>query len=110
LLTGKYSPGSPLPKGMMRLGNRSIIEKIQPLISLMRDLGVKHNGKTPAQVAINWTLRKGTVPIVGAKNQRQAAENAGSYGWSLLEEEIHALDVASQGIQLSFPMSKIARA
>jgi aryl-alcohol dehydrogenase-like predicted oxidoreductase len=110
LLTGKYSPGSPLPKGMMRLGNRSIIEKIQPLIGLMRDLGVKHNGKTPAQVAINWTLRKGTVPIVGAKNQRQAAENAGSYGWSLLEEEIHALDVASQGIQLSFPMSKIARA
>jgi aryl-alcohol dehydrogenase-like predicted oxidoreductase len=110
LLTGKYSPGSPLPKGMMRLGNRSIIDRIQPLISLMRNVGAKHHGKTPAQVAINWALCKGTVPIVGAKNQRQAAENAGSFGWSLSVEEIRDLDVASQGIQLSFPMSKIARA
>ena len=71
---------------------------------------MKHKGKTPAQVAINWAVSKDTVPIVGAKNQRQAEENAGSYGWSLTDDEIRDLDLASQGIQLSFPMSKIARA
>jgi aryl-alcohol dehydrogenase-like predicted oxidoreductase len=109
LLTGKYAPGSPLPKGMMRLGNRSIIEDIQPLISLMREIGSKNEGKTPAQVAINWAISKGTVPIVGAKNERQAAENVGSFDWSLSQEDIIALDAASQGTQLSFPMSKIAR-
>ena len=31
----------------------------------MRDIGSAHGGKTPAQVAINWTMCKGAIPIVG---------------------------------------------
>lgn len=110
LLTGKYAPGSPLPQGMMRLGNRAIIARIQPLVSLLRAIGADHGGKTPAQVAINWVIRKGTVPIVGAKNARQAKENVASFGWTLSDEELQRLDNASRGIQLSFPLAKISRA
>lgn len=110
LLTGKYTPGSPLPKGMMRLGNQKIIEEIQPLISQMREIGNNYQSKTPAQIAINWAISKGTVPIVGAKNQRQAAENIESLGWSLSLEDVLSLDTASKRTQLSFPLSKIARA
>ena len=76
----------------------------------MREIGAKHEGKTPAQIAINWAIAKGTVPIVGAKNPHQATENVGSLGWSLSQEEINALESASKDIQLSFPMSKIALA
>jgi pyridoxine 4-dehydrogenase len=39
---------------------------------------------------------KGAVPIPGAKNARQAEENAGAAGWRLAPEEIAALDTASQ--------------
>jgi pyridoxine 4-dehydrogenase len=39
---------------------------------------------------------KGAVPIPGAKNARQAEENAGAAGWRLAPEEIATLDTASQ--------------
>ena len=32
----------------------------------------RNGGKTPAQVALNWLLCKGTIPIPGAKNAKQA--------------------------------------
>jgi aryl-alcohol dehydrogenase-like predicted oxidoreductase len=35
------------------------------------------DGDRTAQVAINWTICKGALPIPGAKNARQAKEAAG---------------------------------
>jgi diketogulonate reductase-like aldo/keto reductase len=61
----------------------------------MRQIGADHAGKTPAQVALNWTMRKGTFTIPGAKYQRQMEENAGALGWELTPEEMDALDEAS---------------
>jgi len=46
-------------------------------------------------VALNWLICKGAVPIPGAKNARQAQENAGALGWRLTDEEVAALDKAS---------------
>jgi aryl-alcohol dehydrogenase-like predicted oxidoreductase len=108
LLTGKYKPGNPLPKGMMRLGNKELIEKLQPLIALMREIGQDHGGKTPAQVAINWVICKDAIPIAGAKNARQALENLGALGWSLTKDQILALENASKDLQISFAMENIA--
>ncbi len=51
--------------------------------------------KTPAQVAINWCMCKGALPIPGVKNARQATEAAGALGWRLTPEEVRALDEAS---------------
>ncbi|OGO17327.1 MAG: hypothetical protein A2Z14_17455 [Chloroflexi bacterium RBG_16_48_8] len=104
LLTGKYTPGGLRPKGMMRLGSPKVVQRIQPLLEIMRQIGQDHGEKTPAQVAINWVLCKGALPLVGAKNARQAEENLGALGWQLTEEEVSALDEASQEIQISFPM------
>jgi aryl-alcohol dehydrogenase-like predicted oxidoreductase len=50
---------------------------------------------TNSQVALNWLICKGGVPIPGAKNAHQARENAGALGWRLTSEEVAALDVAS---------------
>jgi pyridoxine 4-dehydrogenase len=68
--------------------------KAQPLISLLKEIGTAHE-KTPAQIALNWTICKGTVPIPGAKNAKQAADNLGAMNWRLSPEEVAALDEAS---------------
>ncbi|MEM6530525.1 MAG: aldo/keto reductase, partial [Chloroflexota bacterium] len=69
---------------------------IQPLIQTIRDIGRAYTAdgvvKTPAQVAINWCICKGTMPIPGAKNAKQARQNIGAIGWRLSTEEIAALD------------------
>jgi aryl-alcohol dehydrogenase-like predicted oxidoreductase len=98
LLTGKYTPDNP-PPGLRRMRySRAYIKKAEPLIGLLREIGQAHSGKTPAQVALNWTIRKGTVPIPGAKNARQAQENIGATGWRLTADEVAALDQASDKI------------
>ncbi|NOX62442.1 MAG: aldo/keto reductase [Chloroflexi bacterium] len=95
LLTGKYSPQS-RPPGLRRLRfRRNMLERVQPLIALMREIGEGHGGKTPAQVALNWVICKGAIPIPGAKNAHQAEQNAGAMGWRLSSEEVAALDKAA---------------
>lgn len=94
LLTAKYTPDNP-PKGYRARQYKSdYLGKIQPLISLLRQIGAIHDGKTPAQVALNWTICKGTIPIPGAKNARQAQDNAGALGWRLTDAEVAMLDAA----------------
>ncbi len=39
------------------------------------------------QVAINWCMRQGTVPIPGAKTLQQAEDNLGALGWRLTDGE-----------------------
>ena len=49
-------------------------------------------------MALNWIIAKGAVPIPGAKNADQAAQNAGALGWSLGDDDVAALDrVALEG-------------
>jgi aryl-alcohol dehydrogenase-like predicted oxidoreductase len=107
LLTGKYKPGGARPKGLMRLGGKALIEKLQPLVETLRMIGKNHGDKTPAQVSINWVLCKGAIPLVGAKNVRQAEENIGALGWELSEDEVSTLDEASQKVQTSFPLENL---
>ncbi len=94
LLTGKYRPENPPPglRGRMLAGK---LAAVQPLVGLLKEIGQAHGGKTPGQVALNWTICKGALPIPGARNARQAAENAGAIGWQLAEDEVAALDEAS---------------
>lgn len=98
LLSGKYTPEN-LPPGLRgQRYRRAYLARIQPVIALLREIGAARE-KTPAQVALNWTLCKGTVPIPGAKNARQAQENAGALGWRLTADEIAALDAASDQVR-----------
>ena len=97
LLTGKYSPETP-PPGVRGPRFASLIKGIKPLIDLMTEIGNSHGDKTPGQVAINWLLCKGTLPIPGAKNLKQVQQNNGSIGWRLSEDEVAALDKGSDEI------------
>ena len=99
MLTGKYTPDNPPPTRRGRLWSRERLARIQPLIALLRQIGEKHGGKTPAQVALNWTICKGAVPIPGAKNAQQAQENVGALGWSLTADEVAVLDEVSDRVR-----------
>ncbi|HEY9296629.1 MAG TPA: aldo/keto reductase, partial [Phormidium sp.] len=94
LLTGKYSEKSTLPKGIRRLAFRQILPGIQPLLACLRDIAQFRN-KTMSQIAINWCICKGTMPIPGAKSVEQAKDNLGSFGWQLDSNEVAELDKAA---------------
>lgn len=92
MLTGKYTSRN-RPKGNRRQRYSSIyLEHIQPLINLMREIGQSYGGKTPAQVALNWAICKGTIPIPGVKNKHQAQENIGALGWQLTKQDLISIE------------------
>lgn len=98
ILSGKYTPENP-PKGARASQySRELLARIQPLIKQLKRIGQDHDGKTASQVAINWVICKGALPIPGAKNARQAAENAGAIGWKLTEAEVAELDELSDKV------------
>jgi aryl-alcohol dehydrogenase-like predicted oxidoreductase len=94
LLTGKYTLESP-PPGLRARQPMGRMKALPVLIALMTEIGKGHNERTPSQVALNWLICKGTLPIPGAKNAKQAEQNAGAKGWRLTPEEVKALDEAS---------------
>ena len=97
LLTGKYTVDTP-PSGLRGRKYAAILKDLPALISLITEIGKGHGEKTPSQVALNWIICKGGLPIPGAKTAAQAQQNAGAIGWRLTPEEITALDGASDKI------------
>ena len=97
LLSGKYSADKP-PPGSRARNYASLLPRIPPLLKLMTQIGQDRGGKSNAQVALNWVLCKGAMPIPGAKNAEQALENAGALGWRLTDEEGERLDAASDAL------------
>ncbi len=101
LVTGKYTVETyQPPTGARRLDPRFSkdgLRKIEPLITVLREIGQRHD-KTLAQVALNWLIGQGNVvPIPGAKNAQQAEQNAGALGWSLTlneRQQIHEVTTA----------------
>jgi aryl-alcohol dehydrogenase-like predicted oxidoreductase len=97
LLSGKYSAESP-PPGARSRNYAGLLPKIGPLLRLMTEIGQDHGGKSNVQVALNWVICKGALPIPGAKKALQAQENAGALGWKLTDEEVSRLDQTSDTI------------
>jgi aryl-alcohol dehydrogenase-like predicted oxidoreductase len=92
-LTGKYTAANP-PPGKRQFSNHPM-EVVDGVVAELRRVGEKHGGKLPSQVALNWVMAKGVVPIPGAKNRHQAEENAGALGWSMDDDDIDRLDAAA---------------
>lgn len=91
-LTGKYSAASPPPG--RRTFSTHPMEQVDAVVAVLRDVGETHD-RTPAQVALRWLVEKGSIPIPGAKNADQAAQNAGALGWTLTPEEVARLDAVA---------------
>jgi aryl-alcohol dehydrogenase-like predicted oxidoreductase len=98
LLTGKYSAQN-RPGGLFRRilpqYRRRTLEAIQPVIGLLRSIGERY-ARTPSQVALRWLIENPIVlPIPGAKNGKQAVDNAAALTFSLSEGEVEALSQAT---------------
>ena len=94
-LTGKYSVATP-PPGKRNFSDHPM-EVVDKVVGELRAVGEKHGGKLPSQVALNWIIAKGAIPIPGAKNLHQAQENSGALGWSLDGDDVERLDAAALG-------------
>ena len=92
-LTGKYSTQNP-PPGKRNFSQHPM-EVVDAVVAELRRIGEAAGGRTPSQVALNWIMAKGAIPIPGAKNRAQAEDNAGALGWSLAAEDVAALDAAA---------------
>ncbi|MHC5599290.1 MAG: aldo/keto reductase [Nostoc sp.] len=106
LLTGKYSEQGLLPKGIRGLLFRQILPGMgrpkaasagTSLLGCLQEVAQFRN-KTMSQVAINWCICKGTIPIPGAKSVEQARDNFGALGWQLDASEIAELDRAAANV------------
>jgi aryl-alcohol dehydrogenase-like predicted oxidoreductase len=99
LLTGKYTAEKYVePTGARRFNpsfSKSGLEKIDLVLKVLRQFGDKYD-RTPAQVALNWLIAQGVIPIPGAKTAQQASQNAGALGWSLSEEDVAKLELVSR--------------
>lgn len=99
LLTGKFSP-----ERLAALApddhRRRMPEFQEPAFSASRDLveGLKQiadrHGRTVAQLAISWVLRRPevTAAIVGARRPSQIAETIGASDWNLSKQDIGEIE------------------
>lgn len=96
LLTGKYTSARQASGVRALTFALQDMQKVQEVVGRMREIGQQHGGKSPAQVALNWLMcQDSVIPIPGAKNVRQANENAGALGWALTPEEVYAINEAT---------------
>lgn len=64
------------------------------MVALLREIGARH-GTGPTH-ALRWLMENETVlPIPGAKNGRQAVDNAQALTFSLSPDEVEALGSAT---------------
>ena len=108
-LTGKIRRGQPARAGtraadIADTGPHYDDERLFRIVEAL-DVVAGETGKTIPQIALNWLLQRPTVSsvIVGARNEQQLVENLGAVGWSLTNEQVAALDAASE-VPAAYPV------
>lgn len=125
LLTGKYSPETMSSiehssgDSSLRSFQKSDMEKkdleryakgdgvavpeggISPLLVTMATIAERH-GKTVAQVALNYVISKGAIPIPGCRTTSQLQDNLGAMGWRLSETEVAMLELEAEKLGFGF--------
>lgn len=91
-LTGKYETAHPLPAGSQR-GNtyNPILPQLEKLIAAMRNIGKKHDANV-SQVAMAWTIAKGTRPIIGVTKPEHVRDAAKVKDIVLTDDEMKQLE------------------
>lgn len=88
-LTGKYTAEHP-PPATYRFSSYDMRD-VEPVVAELRDIAEKR-GKSVAAVALNYNMSKGTLPVVGIRNAKQAEEALEAFGWRLSVEEVVRID------------------
>ena len=104
-LTGKYADGKQDTGG--RLDDESMsgfVDKSDRNLAIAQEVSqvAQSIGCSSAQVALNWLLRQGIIPIVGARKVSHIKDNLDCINIQLSNEHINQLNEVSQ-IELGFP-------
>jgi pyridoxine 4-dehydrogenase len=76
---------------------KTYADDIGPLLEEMEIIS-KRRGKTLAQIALNYVICKGAVPIPGSRSIRQLKDNIGAMNWRLSASEIRTLEAKADGV------------
>jgi aryl-alcohol dehydrogenase-like predicted oxidoreductase len=99
LLTGKVGPETTFPPGDMRRTHKRYVKenlvKVNALLDRVRPIA-SAKGCTLGQLVIAWTIRQSGVThaLVGARDVKQAKENAAAGSLELSEQELGAINGA----------------
>jgi pyridoxine 4-dehydrogenase len=74
---------------------------IGPLLNIMTTIAEQRQ-KTVAQVALNYIISKGAIPIPGCRTVAQLEDNVGAMGWRLSETEIQMLELEADKLGFGF--------
>jgi aryl-alcohol dehydrogenase-like predicted oxidoreductase len=118
-LTGKYRKGEPPPEGSRIAAAGEDHEEAWAKRATERNWRIVEEvgaiagecGRSYAQVALNWLLRRPAVtsPIVGATKLEQLEDNLGAVDWTLSDDGVRRLDEAS-ALEPIYPYGFIANA
>lgn len=104
LLTGKYTEapkmeGAERRRRFYKFYEEPYFSRALSLVDVLRDIANERHCPV-GQVAINWVSQQQGVStaLVGAKNPRQAMENAGSGEWELSADEIERITAKSDEV------------
>ncbi|NKY52203.1 aldo/keto reductase [Nocardia vermiculata] len=118
VLTGKYSAADLAdestggPEGTRRqvaLANGSLTARGLAIADVVAEVAADL-GRTPAQIALAWTLRNPAVtsPIIGARTPAQLTDNLGALDVDFDPAHVERLEAAS-AVALPFPHNMLAR-
>ncbi len=107
-MTGKYSKKSlaSIDEVLLSSSKTSLEVKdlkkyandIGPLLEEMEKIGKRRN-KTIAQIALNYIICKGAIPIPGARTVAQFKDNLGAMDWRLSKKEVAALECQADKVK-----------
>lgn len=105
VLTGKMKPGHQFKEGDSRKGSKFYtdenLRRTSKLLEEIRPIAEKHHA-TFAQLVIHWTIHRPGVAcvLVGARDEKQVADNAKALSFSLSKEELDKITLASDKFSL----------
>jgi aryl-alcohol dehydrogenase-like predicted oxidoreductase len=91
-LSGKYGRANEPPR-TYRFSSYPI-HYLEPTIDVLRRIAEERRVPAPA-VALNYSINKGVVPLVGIRDADQAEQNMQALGWRLTQEEIRQIEGVS---------------
>ena len=107
LLSGKFRRGQARPEesrlNILDAPGTIDEERLYRIVDALAEIA-DQRGVSISQVALNWVTRKPGVDtvIIGARNDRQLADNLAAANWSLTDAEVERLDDVS-ALPLPYP-------
>jgi glucose-6-phosphate 1-epimerase len=92
LLSGKYSRLNETPR--RRRFSSYPMHMLEPTIDVLKSIAGERRAPVPA-VALNYSINKGVVPLVGVRDAEQAEQDMQALGWRLTEDEMKRIEAVS---------------